>query len=447
MLGCFGEVTRRLLKSPVGQVKMDWAYQAAKLWPDWVASLNAEVGPDEQMQIVPGTFVINNTRGGKMDDLNYEAIRTALKKYDEPFEDVDASSIEGLNPALDARPLRAMFLPREGALSSAQLLTAYGVSAARRAGTIVVDDTVARLVVEGSKVIGVVTTGGETLQGKEVILAAGSRTHELLGQLPDLAIRVPMLLHGGGCALLLDSRSVFGNYTAPLPTCVVRTPNRAFACGLHMVPRPGGMAYVGATNYLSRVPFDKLNVSDAYFLTECAMEQLSQDLVWSKIVDTLVGNRPVAIDGCPLIGRTSVGGLSILTGTYRDGLFLSPLLGREMARRILGKPTLHPNPFEPERPPIATISRAEVVDEVMLHAEAVLWEHRILSATKVGSHRWIPQWMRLGGFEEVYRKLDAYSDYVLPSELALPCLRQSELQYYGEYFARVKATWSGAAKA
>lgn len=440
MLGCFGEVTRRLLLSPVGHHKIQAAVDSTKLWPQWLESLNAEVGADERVDVVQGTFIINNTRGGRMDDLNYEAIRQALDKYDEPYEDVDPTSIAGLNPAIDCRPLRAMFLPREGAISSARLLAAYSTTVAKSTRIRYFDDTVDRLVTEAGRVVGLVTRGGTSLGAKEVLLAAGSRTQDLLDKMPDLAIRIPMLLHGGGCALLLDSQSCFGNYTAPLPDHVVRTPNRAFACGLHLVPRPGGMAYVGATNYLSRAPFEKLNVSDTYFLTECAMEQLSQDLVWSKIADTLVGNRPVAIDGCPLIGPTSVGGLWILTATYRDGLFLSPLLGRDMASRILGKTTT-PHPFHPEREPITTVPRADIVDEVMLHAEAVIWEHRILNATKVGSHRWFPKWMRDGGFEEVYRRLDEYSRYVLPPELALPCLRAAELEYYGEYFAKVQAAW------
>src|SRR5688572_6012974 len=51
MLGCFGEVTARLLRSPVGGAKLRLAVRAARLWPEWAASLDG-------VAIQSGTFVI-----------------------------------------------------------------------------------------------------------------------------------------------------------------------------------------------------------------------------------------------------------------------------------------------------------------------------------------------------------------------------------------------------
>ncbi|MBO7941578.1 FAD-binding oxidoreductase, partial [Streptomyces sp. S9] len=150
---------------------------------------------------------------------------------------------------------------------------------------------------------------------------------------------------GGGTSLLLD--------TGPREQAhVLRTPNRAFACGLHAVPRGGGRLYVGATNTLFAQPMLRTSPADMFFLLECALDQLDQDLCAAQLVGWQAGNRPVAVDTCPLIGPTSVEGMWLLAGTYRDGLFLSPLLAQHIADRVCGGDGLFAETFAPERRPI-----------------------------------------------------------------------------------------------
>jgi glycine/D-amino acid oxidase-like deaminating enzyme len=88
------------------------------------------------------------------------------------------------------------------------------------------------------------------------------------------------------------------------PRSVLRTPNRAFACGLHVVPRGDGQVYVGATNVISPDPRQTALVSDVLFLLECGVRQVRRNLGRSGLRRIQVGNRPVALDGMPLLGET-----------------------------------------------------------------------------------------------------------------------------------------------
>jgi hypothetical protein len=102
-----------------------------------------------------------------------------------------------------------------------------------------------------------------------------------------------------------------------------------------MVPRGDSHIYIGATNYLSIKPWSNPNLSDMHFLIDCAVEQLNQNFVWSQLVSWHTGNRPVTIDSCPIVGATSLEGLWIVSGSFRDGLHMSPLLAQQICREII----------------------------------------------------------------------------------------------------------------
>lgn len=430
MLGTFGEVTAPLIRSHYGRTKVELAVRASHLWDEWVAGLNAELPAEQRLEIKRGTFVINNNLSGQIEDENYSAIIATLRKYEEKWEEVDPTAIPGLQPAADSRPLRALFIPREGTVDSGRLLAAYGAVAGRSQRLRVVEDGVRTLRINNGKVEGVETLGGEVLNGSHVVLAAGIGTQGLLDQHPALAQRIPRLFAGGGTSVLLEA-------DVPITPHVVRTPNRAFACGLHAVPRSERTVYVGATNHITPRPFERANVSDMYFLLECAMDQLHQGHQSSRLVTWNSGNRPVSIDGCPLIGPTSVSGLWMLTGTYRDGLHLSPLLAQDMARRILGREPLYENLFAPERQPICTRTREEAIEEGIRHYEAVGYEHR-MTIPRVGWHVTFQRMYR-NTLASVYDALE--SDYVIPPEF-VPMIdndRKHWVPFLREYYRNIKA--------
>jgi hypothetical protein len=163
-----------------------------------------------------------------------------------------------------------------------------------------------------------------------------------------------------------------------LPDSVLRTPNRAFACGLHCVPRQDGVLYLGATNIINQRPRQFPAVGDLQFLLGCAVDQLHTNLCESSLLRVQVGNRPVPADGFPLLGRAGAEGLWLATGTYRDGLHQSPLLARYLADLVEGKDggLEMLAGFTPVRRPLATGSRQQVVHTTVEHMMATGWEYR-----------------------------------------------------------------------
>jgi glycine oxidase len=427
MLGTFGEVTAPSLKSDYGRTKLNWAYKAAQLWPAWLAELDA--GPDgKELVSADGTVVILNTVGSPdVDSDNYAAIRTALEMYHEPFEDVDPSDVAWLDPDPHARPLKAMFLPREHAVDAARLLPRLEAAFARAGGT-QFPEFAKGIRCAAGRVDGVWTESDAVLSADHVVLAAGVGSQSLLDSMPDLAACIPRLVSGYGVSALVST------HDGCAPHSVIRTPNRAFACGLHVVPRGLAEVYVGATNLISPEPVAVPQVEDTLFLLRCVTRQLRRECSKSELRRIQVGNRPVALDGMPLIGSAGLEGLWMLTGTYRDGLHLSPLLARQMAACIRGEePIIDMDMFKPVRAPIQPLAREEVVAGAVTHMLAAGYESDWDIPTQ---WPYIIEYSLHAAYMRMANELDpAFTPppEILAATRVYPSIRAALLEYYGSY--------------
>ncbi|MFK3650808.1 NAD(P)/FAD-dependent oxidoreductase [Lysobacter enzymogenes] len=434
MMGCYGEVTAQLLRTDAGRAKLAKGLLAARHWPAWLDGINDALPEAERVSINPGTIVFSNTKSGTIEDENYAAILQALHEHGEAFETLDPNRIDGLNPADDARAGRALYLPNEGSIDASRLLRALTALIEAAPNLTPIDAAATALELRGDRIEGVRLADGQRLSAPQVVLAAGVWTQALLDSVPELARRIPRLFAGGGTSLLLD--------TGPRAQAhVLRTPNRAFACGLHAVPRGGGRLYVGATNTLFAQPMLRTSPADMSFLLECALDQLDQDLCAAQLVAWQAGNRPVAIDTCPLIGPTSVEGLWLLAGTYRDGLFLSPLLGQHLADRLCGGPGLFEETFAPERRPIRLYTAQSARAEALKHYVAMGAEHS-MRLPRIGWHHAFPRFyeqMINGLYDEL-----GEDEYVLAPELLaiVAADRARMVPFFRDYFAQVRQAWN-----
>ncbi|BAJ25889.1 MULTISPECIES: FAD-dependent oxidoreductase [Kitasatospora] len=368
MNGCFGEVTATTTATAHGRARLEMDVLAARLWDDWLAGLEEDGGAT--VRCARGTLVIHNTIGmAEIDDTAMTAIRAALELHGEPFESVDPTeAVPWLDPQPTARPLAGLFLPREHGVDSGALLKVLHRAVVRLGGVLVPEHAV-RVVHGAGRAGGIALADGTVLAGDRVVLAAGVGTQALMDSLPpEVSAPVPRLISGFGVSVVLSN----GPAAAP-PDCVVRTPNRSFGCGLHTVPRGPDRVYVGATNTTRPRPGSDPSVRDLAFLLDCAARQLRRDLWFSDITATRVGNRPMTLDGHPLLGETLLPGLWLMTGTFRDGLHTSPLLASRLADRILDgtPPTPEMDLFRPTRPPIQTMDRRDTVRHATVHRLAV----------------------------------------------------------------------------
>jgi glycine/D-amino acid oxidase-like deaminating enzyme len=310
-----------------------------------------------------------NTQSGRGDEGNFEAVRQALIEWGEPHEEIAPGTLSGLDPAPDQRPLRMLHIHNEGSVDSRAVLAALG-TAAQRTGRVTIRDAWA----EGfetdarGRVTGVRLQGGTTVQAENTVLAAGAGSQRLLDQL-DEADRIPCLLAGRGVAAVLRPRFA-------APSHVVRTPVRSGGCGLHLVPLAGGDSYLGATNEVDLSPRRHASVGAIQGLLTAALGQLGAPLYEAEIVEWRLGNRPLTLDGFPLVGGTDVPGLWLLSGTYRDGFHCAPVLAEHLARYLLGLPASEVDPrFGPSRPLLEARSPDASVEEYARHAASGAIEH------------------------------------------------------------------------
>lgn len=429
MLGCFGEITAAGVASPYGRRKFELAKTARGYWPAWFERLG--VAPDDVLTTRETVVLLNSVGYSEVDSGNFFAIERELRDADEPFSEIDVNDIKWIDPDSNFRPLRALHLPNEGAVDSGALLNALTAAAERR-GITFVDETATALRSENGRIQGVDVAGG-AIAGGTVVVAAGAASDPLIQSVPELTYRVPMVVAGGGVSVLAQ----VGDQS--VPPYVLRTPNRAFACGLHVVPRKNGTVYIGATNDVYFEPQTDWELSDLIFLTDGAIRQVRRDLNHAKIQQITLGNRPMSIDGWPLIGPTSVENLWILTGTYRDGLHQSPMLATDLARRISGREGMVDlSEFRPEREPINPVDKSVVVDDVVRHT---------LACGHEDPWRVDPDWP--GFIANVSRT--AYSvlidrlgsDYIAPPEVlhSLLMAGDTEISRIQDYYKAVYAAW------
>jgi glycine/D-amino acid oxidase-like deaminating enzyme len=368
MLNSLAELSEGSRASSAGRARVAVGRLAAKRWPGYLERLGAALR-EEPPPIRPGTTLILNTQSGGGDEANFETVRGALIELDEPHHEIAPATISGLDPAPDQRPLRALHIPGEGSVDSRAVLAALD-AAGRGTGRATVRDAWAQGFVRdaGGRVTGVRLRGGTTIQAGDTVLAAGAGSQRLLDGL-DEADRIPWLLAGRGVAAVLRPRAAALSH-------VVRTPVRSGGCGLHLVPLAGGDLYLGATNEVALAPRRHAGAGAVQGLLTAALGQLGASLYEAEIVEWRVGNRPITLDGFPLVGPTDVPGLWLLGGTYRDGFHCAPVLAEHLARRLLGLPASEVDPrFAPARPLLEARSPEASVEEYARHAASGAIEH------------------------------------------------------------------------
>ncbi|OON82761.1 NAD(P)/FAD-dependent oxidoreductase [Streptomyces tsukubensis] len=355
MLNCFAEVTDSVGHHPASLAKFALARAALDAWPDWLEGLrDGEAGSGPAL-VAPGTFVVLGARATPTATRSFDAVLAALKEHAEPHHEVAAADIPGLRPVPHERPVRALYLEREGAVDARAVLDALAI-AGRRSGITFLDGRADRLLSANGKVTGVRLADGSELSAGAVVVAAGAASQSLLDQLDPG--RVPPLLHGTGGAV----QTV--RHTSPGFDRVIRTPTRSGACGMHLVPLGDGVEYIGATNIVLFDPPPGPRIGVTQFLLRFATDQFDTRLGMSAIQRWHYGSRPVPLDRFPLLGRAGPEGLYLATGTYRDGFHGSPVIAGHLADMIL-HPGATPRilaPFAPVRAPIETMTVEASID-------------------------------------------------------------------------------------
>ncbi|OKI32239.1 hypothetical protein A6A29_22190 [Streptomyces sp. TSRI0281] len=388
MLNCFAEVTDSTARHPAARAEFALAREALDAWPQWFERLHhegAEGAASLPSTLSPGTFVILGAQATPAAVRNFEAVHAALKEHAEPHHEVDPAEIHVLRPVPHERPVRALYLEREGSLDARALLLALE-NAGRRTGVTSLEGEVSELVSTHGAACGLRLEDGRVVSAGAVVLAAGTASQQLLGRVaPDHT--APPLLHGTGFAVQTLRQEPVGF------DHVIRTPTRSGACGMHLVPLGGGVEYIGATNIVLFDPPAGPRVGVTQSLLRFATEQFDVRLGMSAIQRWHYGSRPVTLDRFPLLGPAPIDGLFLATGTYRDGFHSSPVIARRLADMILDPGPVPDSfgPFTPFRAPIETTTVDAAIDRYVADAVETATEYGLrlpyfLDTGPVASH-------------------------------------------------------------
>ncbi|MEZ5704645.1 MAG: FAD-binding oxidoreductase [Burkholderiaceae bacterium] len=188
----------------------------------------------------------------------------------------------------------------------------------------------------------IIAAGSEdSYRAAKVVIAAGSRSLGILSKDIVEKVCLPSIYFGKGVSTLVQSDE-------PILS-TIRTPNRAFACGAHVVPRENGCIYLGATNFFGtdHVSEASIEVGELHILFDQAIHQINTELRRAKIIESKFGFRPIATSRTPLVGQTTNPNVFIGTGTYRNGVLMAPLIAKIISSALMGQESEHNNPYRP----------------------------------------------------------------------------------------------------
>ncbi len=298
---------------------VDLARASLDFYPDLSRDLRDETGIDVELRLC-GTIRIPARDGSDGPEMSrLLAWQSAAGLRADP---VDSDRLGRLTRHLLAPRFRSGIEFRDEATIGARpLVDALWKSAEARGARFIFGEPVESVRVTRNRCRGVVTRGG-SIDAGVVVNAAGSWSgppvRPVRGQIAELS--------PGG----------------PLPSCPILRGD------FYVVPRPGGSLLVGSTQ--ENAGFEKKVTAEAIRgLLDRGIELLPS-LASAGLSGFWSGLRPASPDGLPLLGETSVEGLLIATGHFRNGILLAPVTARILAAIILGRePPVSVEPFRAGR--------------------------------------------------------------------------------------------------
>lgn len=359
MLNIFAEVDAvTTFSHPLYIERFETALKAKPYWK--------ELAKELKFHVRYGTYVITGQEATDLDYENHIKIMQALKHYNEPHDYGKPNGYAYDNDAV-------LFLQEEGWIDPMDYIKALNKTIradepkpkGRSPGVTWNKDAVfynshAHVTKNGPNDFTVTVWGNDMgslkLQTRQVVIATGSDDHYI----KTLGAKTQKLFHGVGHAWTIHNEHVKIDK-------VIRSTNRNNACGVTVVPRCSNTYYVGASYEEAdeKTIYDALypSMGNHYYLIKQLCEDINPDFIKSKIWASHTGCRPCTEDGLPLIGPTSVPGLYVATGTRRDGLFMSPMIGEYMTELLAGGPNRFPESWLPEREPYDVLDKQAIADK------------------------------------------------------------------------------------
>jgi glycine oxidase len=200
------------------------------------------------------------------------------------------------------------------------------LAAATAAGVTLVRRRIAELVLEQGRAVGVRLEDGQVPRAASTVLALGAWSGRLPG-VPDQSVPV---------------RPVKGQILRLRGTPLLQGTVRALVRGrsVYLVPYDEDRLVVGAT--VEEQGFDPRVTAGAVLDLLRDATEVVPGLTELELVETLARWRPGTPDNGPLLGPSSVPGLVLATGHYRNGVLLAPVTAQAVTDVLVGQPLAGP---------------------------------------------------------------------------------------------------------
>lgn len=228
---------------------------------------------------------------------------------------LDPAAARKVEPELSPEIAAAAWFPDEGQVDPPQLLRAL-VAAIARAGIIVRSGaTVASIVEEQGRCAGVALDSREVLRADAVVLAAGSWS----SLVPGVPSTLPAVRPVRGQLVMLEERP-------PRLSSIV------FHRHAYVVPRGDGRVICGST--MENVGHRREVTAEGVHRILATAIRIAPGLGAAELSRAWCNFRPHS-DGGPHVGRSSVPGLFLATGHYRNGILLAKASADVVAGAVL----------------------------------------------------------------------------------------------------------------
>lgn len=301
----------------------DYGRYAARLWPSFAAEIERSAGRSIAYRR-DGALIASPPGGEGASAADFDVAGTTVLSAEEAIR---------LEPMLRPDIAGALFAPDDAQVDNRALGAALAVALARAGGTLQVNEAVVRLEMKDSGVVGA-RTPFALYRADAFVIAAGAWSTGLKG-IPD--------------DLLPPITPVKGEMIALAPPVYGALPTRlVWGNDVYLVPRHDRL-FIGAT--VSRSGFDTSPTETAKSWLLARAASLMPALGGWAVCEHWAGLRPGSPDDQPIIGETSVPGLFVASGQYRNGILFAPAIAEALRSLILEhrQPpeirAFHPNRF------------------------------------------------------------------------------------------------------
>lgn len=277
------------------------------LWPDFAKEIEAESGRP-----------IGFDTGGALllaeDALELDRLARQGGGSPPELELVDAGRVREIAPLVTGNMAGGLWSAHEARVNNRALGVALTITLQKAGGVLKTNEAVVRIERRENRAMIAHTAYG--LYHADIFVLAAGAWSGLLEE--EIAPIVPVK---GQMILLTPPPGV------EPPKCVI------WGNGIYAVPRAEGLA-IGAT--MEEVGFDTGVTDEARDLLFAAAAKIMPALKDWVLADQWAGLRSKGPDGLPLLGPTSVEGLWLASGQYRNGILFAPAIAETMCRQILG---------------------------------------------------------------------------------------------------------------